>query len=204
MKRDNKAMLRERARQALSNLYHNATPSYPDTRNDFEADQFQSWFEDAARFEVEYIQNGGAYGNIQKLASTMPMPKARLYARRAMIERAQYAQWEKISQYGDLKRTDSKRGLLYQYGRGGRTLAPEGLIKTGGGSSFRIKEEIADDWNTEALTELVLVLESFNKFVDAWCKDVPNLWKEEKKATGLNRIIWRYDGKRRVSVRRYA
>lgn len=181
MKADNKAMLRERARQALSNLYHNATPSYPDTRNDFEADQFQAWFEDAARFEIEYIQDGGAYGN------------RRLKPSQA-IERAQYAQWKKVGDYG----------TLYQYGRGGRTLAPEGLIKTGGGSSFRIREEIADDWNTEALTELVLVLESFNKFVDAWCKDVPNLWKEEKKATGLNRIIWRYDGKRRVSVRRYA
>lgn len=85
------------------------------------------------------------------------------------------ALWERISESGE----------LYQYGRGGRTLAPDGLVKTGGGSSFWLREDYARELSYAAAVELVRVLESFNAYVGAWCRSVPEQWAElerERKA----------------------
>lgn len=194
MKPEHKAAIRERAREALQNLQHNATPSYPDCRNDFEQDKFNAWFEDAARHEIEYIQGGGAWGNRPTGSRRLSLAE-KLQWEKADRERAQYAPWEWISDFGE----------LYQYGRGGRTLAPSDLVRSRGGSGyFILADEIADEWSIPRLIHLIRVVESFNKHVESWCKSVPEMWAEEKKETGLNRRIWHYDGKRRVSRVRYA
>lgn len=78
------------------------------------------------------------------------------------------ALWERITDYGK----------LYQYGRGGRTLAPDDLIKQRGGSSFSINEEYADELSATACVELIRVVESFNRVVSDWCNGVPEMWKE--------------------------
>lgn len=203
MKREHKAAIRERAREALGNLYHNATPVYPDFRNDFERDKFDSWFSHTAEFEIDYVQSGGAWCGSSTVEFVRKEQKstaagnyaARAYLRKRDLERAKYARWELISRYGK----------LYTYGRGGRTLAPADLIRQRGGSSFSIRaDEIADEWSINDLIELILIVESFNKFVSEWCKSVPEQWEEEKKESGLNRRIWHYDGKHRVSRVRYA
>lgn len=62
MKPEHKELLRERARAALRDLYHNATPVYPRDLRGRSEDYAQSWFQDAAEFEVEYLLDGGAYG----------------------------------------------------------------------------------------------------------------------------------------------
>lgn len=81
------------------------------------------------------------------------------------------ALWERISEYGK----------LYQYGRGGRTLAPDGLVSAHG----LPREDYARELSYAAAVELVRVLESFNAYVAAWCKSVPEQWAElerERKA----------------------
>lgn len=81
------------------------------------------------------------------------------------------ALWERISEYGK----------LYQYGRGGRTLAPDGLVDAHGVP----REGSAREHSYAAAVELVRVLESFNAYVGAWCTSVPEQWAElerERKA----------------------
>lgn len=207
MKPAQKEILRERARNALRDLYHNATPSYP---RDFgpRADSFEDWFQDAARFEIEYIADGGAYGTNYRKTLAAPCnagkyksEKARAYyiakGMRAMraerddcgaftgwrimenaalyyghgIIREQLARndarWENISEYGG----------LYTWGRGGRTLAPDGLINSRG-CGFSIREDYADEMQPAALVEFIRDIESFNRYVLAWCKAVPSMWRE--------------------------
>lgn len=183
MRKHQKEAIRARARNALENLYHNATPTYPDFRNDFEADQFWNWFSEHGRHEIDYIEHGGAYAK----ASNKGLKFS------AILERTKH-RWEFISQYGK----------LYQWGRGGRTLAPMDLIQQRGGSSFSIRYSIVEEWNIADLIELIQIVESFNSYVAAWCKCVPEEWKWQRKESGLNRVIWRYDGKTRRNFVRYA
>lgn len=81
------------------------------------------------------------------------------------------ALWERISDYGK----------LYQYGRGGRTLAAEDLVRTRGGSGFSLREDYADEragFSIASTVELIRTLESFNRYVAAWCEGVPAMWAE--------------------------
>ena len=66
-----------------------------------------------------------------------------------------------------------KYGKVYSYGRGGRTVAPENLIKSRGGSSFSIKsvEDLEDSFNLEELTK---DLKKFNDYVTSWCNSTPD------------------------------
>lgn len=81
------------------------------------------------------------------------------------------ALWERISEWG----------TLYQYGRGGRTLAPDGLVKTRGGSSFSLDEDCAHEGNVSACVDLIRVLESFNEYVEQWNKGIAETWDEEER-----------------------
>lgn len=170
-----RAQVRDRAERALADLYHNATPSYPRDMHGRTADDFQSWFEGAAEFEIDYLQGGGAYGTDYRKtlaaecnAGRYKSAAAREYyvakGMRAMrAERAKCAAWERIEEYGD----------LYQYGRGGRTLAPDGLYSDRrGGKWYPAEHSIAD------CVELIRIVESFNRYVARWCADVPELWRE--------------------------
>lgn len=203
--------IRERAREAIRELYHNATPRYPRLEGR-EAEAFEAWFSSAARDEIEYMQDGSAYG--ENYRDTLAHPanagkfkseRARAYyitagMRKMRLERADCgtltgwrvlelaagneklrrqllgkltggknnALWERVSVYGK----------LYQYGRGGRTLAPEKLVSTRGGSSFSLIEDFADKHSIAACMEFIRRIESFNRYVAQWCVGVPEMWAD--------------------------
>ena len=181
-KQSQREALRERAASALRDLYHNATPRYSCELYGRSDDYAQSWFEDAARVEVEYIADGGVYGGkASKYRHTLEHPanagrysseRARAYyvakGMREFHEDRERNAWERISEFGK----------LYQYGRGGRTLAPSDLIQTRGGSGFSIKEDAFAEFSAARLVDAIRILESFNAFVGAWCKGVPDMWRE--------------------------
>ena len=180
-KAERHAAIRERAANAIRDMYHNATPSYPHV-SDKMVNHFQSWFDRQAEWEIEYIRDGGAYAKsnaayrrvLERNSVTQQKSEAAqsLYVRIGMRsmrrERDKYARWEWINQYG----------TLYQYGRGGRTLAPENLVKTGGGSRFSMREDYCDDMAIADCVELIGIAESFNAYVTAWCKSIPTQWAE--------------------------
>lgn len=175
-KQDRQQKIRDRAENALLDLYHNATPSYP-RLNDQESEIFESWFSDYASMEIDWLSNGGAWGDRQSMADYFDKkyktPKGSAYALRHWIkqrnlERSKYARYEEISDYGN----------LYTWGRGSRTLAPNDLIRTHGGSSFSINVEPAQEWPISKVVELTLIVEAFNDYVKAWNKDIPRAWAE--------------------------
>lgn len=199
-KQANKQILLDRLESALTDLYHNATPNYPQTQNEYEASLFDDWFTNAASFEIEYIQDGGAYSvmTYQDYAASAARDGkspayAHYYARKCIktcnLERAKYAPWEWVG---------SKFGKIYTYGRGGRTLAPEQCIRTRGGSGFSIMsiDDFSDERGKEWLTQAIQILESFNSYVAAWCKSIPDQWNEYKAENDLQADIEDHDGMR--------
>ena len=186
--------IRERARNAIRDLYHNATPTYPDPSDgdpylDPDGEEFWDWFQRAAQFELEYVQGGGAYGSVTNAVYQTGRGKSLPYkamARRRVrrqikLERSRCnrndsregpvdAMWEYASDW---------YGKLYQWGRGGRTLAPEDLVREGGGSNFSVDEDYPDDLSIEDCVDLIKVIESFNAYVASWCKSIPELWADE-------------------------
>ncbi len=189
-------MLLNRVQVTLADLYHNATPNYPICNSYFESEKFQSWFEFYAQYEIEYIQDGGAYPDIQSTADFVSKQcksvaagiyAAKKFLREARIEHSRpHAAWECINEFGK----------LYTYGRGGRTLAPDKLIDNG--SCWHIKKNHFEESNAETITRAILVLESFNKFVRDWNKSVAASWEEEKKETGMDIEIAAEPVRRRI------
>ena len=215
MKPAQKELVRERAREAIRDLYHNATPSYP-RLDDEAAERFQVWFNDAAEFEIDYLQSGGAYGSNYRKTLAAPCnagkyksEKARAYyiaagMRKMRDERADCGMlsgWRVLElaagnvnlartlagfeKTGALTRNDARweeitdYGKLYTYGRGGRTLAPADLIT--GNRSPNPREDYCDEMSIPATIELIRIVESFNRFVAAWCKGVPAMWAEHER-----------------------
>lgn len=191
-KSDRHAAIRERAADAIRDLYHNATPSYPRDVPDHLQDYFESWFSDAARFEIDYISDGGAYGRdyAKTLRATCNAGRyhsqaARdYYVRKGMHDmRLEHARCNKLDSRSNLTNAAWERitefGKLYTYGRGGRTLAPDLLVRERGGSQFGMREDYADDISIADACDLIRIVESFNAYVDAWCKSVPEQWREE-------------------------
>lgn len=180
MKREHKEMLRERAREAIRDLYHNATIIYPRELYGRSEEFASEWVAQSASDEIEYLAGGGAYGpdyaktlRANCNAGRYKSERAQAFYVRAKMramreERSRYAMHEWITDYG----------RLYQWGRGGRTLAPADLVRTGGGSRFSMREDYADELPTEALTRLIRVLEAFNRYVGQWCAGVPEQWRE--------------------------
>lgn len=70
-------------------------------------------------------------------------------------------------------------GKLYSYGRGGRTVAPEGLIEERGGGAFRLNSDALLGLGAAELTAAVLVIESYADEVEAWNHGVPESWAYE-------------------------
>ena len=190
MKPEHKALIYARAENAITDLYHNATPNYPRELYGRSAEYFQSWFEGAAEFEVEYLRGGGAYGKNYQAALAAPCNAGRYKSKRAQeyyvakgmrdmaLEREHCgtcsdgtpnnAMWEYLSEFG----------TLYSYGQGGRTLAPENLVKTSGRSSFGLRAFDASDQSIAYCVRLIQIVESFNHYVKAWCDSVPEMWRE--------------------------
>lgn len=148
---------------ALRNMYHNATPHQPRNIPQELWDVYDQWFYDQASFEVEYISDG------------LGMTKQ------------EYLKQQKIGfddneRYYWLVSRITEFGKLYTWGRGGRTLAPNDLIKMRGGSSFSIRA--ADNWqeySNEHITDMIEVIEAFNRYVHEWnSKDnLAEMWKYE-------------------------
>lgn len=77
------------------------------------------------------------------------------------------ALWERITEYGE----------LYQYGRGGRTLAPANLWRENGCGHGPMVDYCVDR-PISAAVRLIQVVESFNAYVGAWCDSTPEQWRE--------------------------
>lgn len=209
MKPEQKEMLRERARAALRDMYHNATLPFIRDLHGRSEDHAQSWLDDQCQFEIEYIADGGAYGTDYRKTLAAPCNAGKYHSERAQryyvakgmralqSERADcgaFTGWKVMENaalyYGhgiireQLARNDAlwecigEYGTLYQWGRGGRTLAPNDLIAQRGGSSFSIREDYADEMQPAALVDFIRVIESFNRYVGDWCKGVPEMWRE--------------------------
>ena len=72
--------------------------------------------------------------------------------------------WHCQFAFDDLRREFKDLGKIYQYGRGGRTVAPENFVQHKGGGSFRLYPDptgLEDD----ELTALTARLEAFNTWV---------------------------------------
>lgn len=208
MNNEQKEILRNRARAALADLYRNATPSYPrdfgpraDIFDSWLADaaQFEiEYIADGGAYGGDYRKTLEAPCNAGKYQSE----KARTYyvakGMRAMrAERADcgaFTGWrimenaalyygrgiirEQLQRNDCLWETITDYGELYQWGRGGRTLAPKDLVSQRGGSSFSIREDYTDEMQPAALVDFIRVVESFNRYVGAWCAGVPSMWRE--------------------------
>jgi hypothetical protein len=188
---DRHAAIRARCAAAIAALYHNATPDYPDLNDPRQIAEFDSWFENARTFEIEYLQDGGAYPGDYRKTLEAPCNAGRYHSIRARTyyvnwklrmmreerERCNHLDsrvspvnvlWERIGEYGD----------LYQWGRGGRTLAPTHLIRQHGGSSFSTNDDCGADLPIRQCVELTRIVESFNRQVADWCKSIPEQWAE--------------------------
>lgn len=178
------AIISSRAEAAIEALYHNATPRLPQ-EDEPEASvwNFFDWLAQEAEFEIEYINSGGAYGRTftqdtkcwaeRHLKSERAQRKYRLWRLRQMEEdRAKGGAWERITDWGEVR----------QYGRGGRTLAPEGLV-TARGQPFSSRLANARVFD---LVESIRVIEAFNAYVKEWCEDVPQRWAEAEQE------VWNY------------
>lgn len=219
-KQKHHALIRDRAAEALADLYHNATVTYPRDLRGRSDDYFQSWFESAGKFEVDYLQSGGANGPNPRATFSAPCNAGKYHSERArayyvaksmramraeredcgaltgwralelVVRKAQgksqSALWHRWFQsyFTMPKRSETKRhnarweyiseyGKLYQYGRGGRTLAPDQLYSDHGHAKVDPAE-----LSISACVDLIRIVESFNAYVGAWCKSVPEQWHE--------------------------
>lgn len=76
--------------------------------------------------------------------------------------------WERATEYGD----------IVQYGRGGRTLAPSQFLRHTGGGGYCILADAGEEMSAAAVVELIQIIESFNRYIGAWCAGVPEMWRE--------------------------
>ena len=175
MKTQHKSLLIRRAKNAVKALYHNATPEWFEVED---SEDYWGWFQQAAEDEIDFLNSGGAHSNDQKMAewvaskytSGLAKNKARrFYLNKTQLEIGKYAPYENITRL---------YGQLYQHGRGGRTVAPDGLMGKGfywGPRSNGM--ENAHYWGAktdfmqfsyEDLTQLIITVEAFNAYVKSW------------------------------------
>jgi hypothetical protein len=173
----NKTELLYRLSDALQSLYHNATPNHPrnipdELWQEYDA-QFYQWAED----EIHFMRGGGCTGktpyNEMKHIKEKYM-HLKSWPVIARIKRAQFER-EKEKWFSILD-----HGKLYTWGRGGRTLAPDGLINSRG-ASFSIKDagEFAH-YSREAIVDLIKAIDAFNEYVINWCssENLSYMWAD--------------------------
>ena len=200
--------IRSRAQEALEDLYHNSTPSWPSSADD----RFFAWLGEEASLEIDYINDGGANGkNPRKIfehpanAGKYKSQAARRFyvkhnLRKLEEERADCGimtgwRWLEIkagnpetvallAQYPGAERNNalweriSEYGNLCQYGRGGRTLAPTHLVSSYCGAGFGIKTDAHEDFSIADTVDMIRIIESFNAYVKAWNRGLPKIWAE--------------------------
>lgn len=76
--------------------------------------------------------------------------------------------WERATEYGKIT----------QYGRGGRSLAPADFLRHTGGGGYCILSDAGAEMGPGAVTELIQIIESFNRYIGQWCAGVPEMWRE--------------------------
>lgn len=204
-KKANKQNLVNRLERVLLEVYHNATPNYPVAQNDYESDLFESWFElyasDAVSDLNGYVQkkvrnNIGRYRDELHAQGKSHKVSAKRSARL-------YSEMDEFPRY----RVPYMFGELYSWGRGGRTLAPEGIVKQRGGSSFSIKtaEALIDDrgMTREDITNAIIALEDFNQYIADWNQGVAAEWEYHKQQDeDIQKDIDEHEGKKRVTYQK--
>ena len=159
-----KTALIARLDRALSDMYHNATPAWlapyiPEGLDN----EFWEWFSSVASDEIAYIGDG--------LCRT---DKEYNYQRKIGFQHNEryFYLVSRITEYF---------GKLYTWGRGGRTLAPQRLIRQRGGGSFSILsgDEFIDSSN-ERLSNMIQVIEAFNDYVKQWNskENLLSMWRD--------------------------
>lgn len=145
-----KLALLDRLDCALKDMYHNATLHIPMSIDDPNG-KFFEYLTEAGSWEIEYIEEG--LGTSRK--------EWKKQERLGFTHNERYF-WlvSRITEYGK----------LYQWGRGGRTVAPDELVNQRGGSGFRIKDSSDfEETSNSDLTDTIQVVEAFNHYVKAWC-----------------------------------
>ena len=147
-----KSALLDRLDCVLSNFYHNATPNCFGLVDDELADEFWEYVQFRGECEFDYISEGLGYS-----------PKEWLKQKRIgfynATERKCWLVWCASNELGG----------LYQYGRGGRTVAPAHIINTRGAGRFIVKtSEEFSDLSNAALCDLVEMLEALNEYIENW------------------------------------
>lgn len=186
--------IRERARRAIADLYHNATVNYPRELYGRPESYFEAWFRDTAEFEIDYLQSGGAYGLNYHRTLSAPCNAGRYKSTAARTFYCRNGMRKMREERERCNSLDSRRhsvnclweymgeefGKLYQYGRGGRTLAPD-VLMTGGYSKYP-RVNYCDEMPISDCVRVLRIVESFNRRVRDWCADVPEMWREHCEA----------------------
>lgn len=111
-----RAAIYERAKDALKDLYHNASLGWFSVPEK-DCERFHDWQGEVNADEVAHINGGGAYGDPESMRDYFKglykSPAAahrayRRYARKKEEEQNRYAKYERITEYG----------TLYPWGRG--------------------------------------------------------------------------------------
>lgn len=126
--------IRERARAALRDLYHNATVRYPRETFGRSDDYFQSWLADSCEFEVDYLRGGGAYGPNYRRTLEAPRNAGRYTseaARLFYIRHGMRKMREERERCNSLDSRDAPQGTIYR-DTGGMALARAALAKVEG------------------------------------------------------------------------
>jgi hypothetical protein len=92
-------------------------------------------------------------------------------------------------------------GTVYTWGRGGRTLAPDGLVNMRGGSSFSIKkaEQVIEEYGAFKARALIKTLRQFDELVHGFNKYIPEWWTDMKYDNDYQVDIDKHVGKRRAN-----
>lgn len=105
-----------------------------------------------------------------------------------------FQMYQEIS-FKDLEDEFSDLGEIYQYGRGGRTVAPSNFVRSLGGGAFRMLD--SDNVDPDTAERLAIRLEEFNETVRSWNKSIASWWTEEKLQLNLQPEIDSHDGMKR-------
>lgn len=111
-----------------------------------------------------------------------------------------------LFEIGDLKNDEifgemiKQYGPVYQYGRGGRTLAPSKLVSHRGNPIRDCTELCLSPLEMRSLLKQLL---EFNRSIAAWCKSVAEQWQDAVEANDWQTDIDENAGKRRKQVTVY-
>jgi hypothetical protein len=164
-KSERRAALLRRLNRALSNVYHNATIPFHDWQDEcphLPADDWMQWHASGA---MEYLREYHAVTGAGA-ACIYYTGAGTCRASRIMVE-------------PDPMPGLTGWGTIYQYGRGGRTVAPYGWINKRGVSwGIRDAEDLTGGLNAARIAELIRCVEGFNAHVEAECADFPRAYAE--------------------------